>query len=64
MTAQSLTVAEFCEANRLSRATFYNLLREGKAPQIMKVGRRTLIPADAVREWQQRMLASTQLRAA
>lgn len=63
-TNTAFSVAEFCAANRLSKATFYNLLRDGRAPKIMKVGRRTLIPASAVREWQERMVAGTELRAA
>src|SRR6267154_2495179 len=34
------TVDEFCEALRLSRATFYNLIRRGKGPRILRIGRK------------------------
>ena len=45
------TVVEFCEAHRISRATFYNLLKLGHAPRIMRIGTRTLISAEAARDW-------------
>src|SRR5260370_32910136 len=34
------TVQEFCEAFRLSRATFYNLVRRGEGPRLLRVGRK------------------------
>lgn len=46
------SVDEFCEAYGLSKSMFYKLLRTGKAPRIMKVGRRTLISFEAAEEWQ------------
>jgi len=45
----------FCWEHGISRSHFYNLLKRGKGPAIMKVGRRTLISADAAAEWRQRM---------
>ena len=49
------SILQFCEAHNLSRATFYNLLRDKKAPAIMKVGRRTLITAEAAKAWREKM---------
>jgi hypothetical protein len=49
------TVDEFCHAHRISRGTFYNLLKTGRGPSIMKVGARTLISADAAAIWRRRM---------
>jgi len=49
----------FCEANKISRALFYNLVKEGNGPRLMKVGRRTLITAESVREWRLRMEQKT-----
>jgi len=47
----------FCQEHGISRATFYNLLKRGHGPVIMKVGRRTLISAEAAAEWRRRMEA-------
>ena len=51
----ALAVAQFCERHNLCRATFYNLLRTGRGPRIMKVGARTLISVEAAEEWRRRM---------
>ncbi len=52
------TVNDFCAANNISRSMFYKLLREGNAPRIMKVGRKTLISADSAEAWRQAMEAN------
>jgi predicted DNA-binding transcriptional regulator AlpA len=49
------TVEEFCHAHRISRATFYNLLKAGQGPSIMKIGSRTLVSNEAAAAWRQRM---------
>ena len=48
---EACSVSEFCEAFGLCHATFYNLLKTGRGPKIMKVGRRTLISEVAKQEW-------------
>lgn len=54
------TVAEFCQAHgRISRATFYELLKSGKGPALMKVGRRTMISAEAAGAWRREIEAAT-----
>ncbi len=53
------TVDEFCHAHRISRGTFYNLLKEGRGPSIMKVGARTLVSAEAAAVWRRRMEQQT-----
>ncbi len=45
------TVPQFCGGYNLSRTHFYALLKEGKGPRLMKVGRRTLIRAQAAADW-------------
>jgi predicted DNA-binding transcriptional regulator AlpA len=55
-------VTEFCRQHGLSRDLFYNLLREGRGPRVIKAGRRTLISAKAAEEWHQRMEASRHQR--
>lgn len=49
---QTITVNEFCNMHSISRSMFYKLLKDGNAPRIMKVGRKTLISNDAAKEWQ------------
>lgn len=45
------SVDEFCRVHRISRSLFYKELLSGRGPKIMKVGRRTLISAEAATEW-------------
>ncbi len=52
---QAYTIVEFCIAHRISRAGFYNLLKSGTAPRVMKVGARRLISAEAAAEWRRQM---------
>ena len=47
----TLTVREFCERFHVSRSTLYRLTRAGSGPRVLRVGRRTLITADAARDW-------------
>ena len=49
------TVPQFCGGYNLSRTHFYALLKEGKGPRLMKVGRRSLISADSAAAWRKRM---------
>lgn len=52
---QTLSISTFCEIYGISHSMFYRLQRQNKGPRIMKVGRRTLITAEAAQEWQQQM---------
>jgi Helix-turn-helix domain len=56
------TVSEFCEAFRLSRATFYNLRQRGEGPRLLRAGRKILVSTDAAADWIRRgeALASLQ----
>jgi predicted DNA-binding transcriptional regulator AlpA len=49
------TVDEFCHSHRIGRGTFYNLLKEGRGPTIVKVGARTLTSGEAAAAWRRRM---------
>lgn len=57
----AFSVAEFCEAHKFTKVLFYKLLKEGKAPRIMKVGTRTLISAEAAAEWRRQMEEGAQI---
>jgi predicted DNA-binding transcriptional regulator AlpA len=45
------SVPEFCRAHRISRALFYKLAAQHKAPPICKVGSRSLISAEDAAAW-------------
>ena len=56
---KTYTVPQFCADHNISRASFYNLLSEGKGPTIMKVGSRTLVSVEAAAAWRRRVEAET-----
>lgn len=45
----------FCETHKISRSFLYKLIAEGHGPRLMKLGRRTLISAEAAAEWRAQM---------
>ena len=51
----AFSIPEFCRRHGISRAHFYNLSKSGHGPALMRVGRRTLISAEAAAEWRRRM---------
>jgi len=55
MDAPAQTIEEFCHSYRICRATFYNLLKDGRGPRVMKVGSRTLVSAEAAADWRRQM---------
>jgi hypothetical protein len=55
----AFSVPEFCSAHRISRALFYIMARDGRAPTIFKCGRRTLISVEAADAWRRRMEAAS-----
>jgi len=51
----AFTIPQFCQAHGISRALFYILQREGRAPASMKVGRRRLIARESAEAWRRAM---------
>ena len=51
------TVAEFCDAHRISRAKLYQLWQEGIGPRVMRVGNKVLITVEAAADWRQKLEA-------
>lgn len=49
------TVPQFCASHNISKTHFYELVKQGRGPRLMKVGRRSLISAEAGAEWRKRM---------
>jgi hypothetical protein len=57
----AFTIAEFCEAHRISRATYYNLKAAGQGPIEMAVGARRIISDESAEDWRrQREAAAAQ----
>jgi hypothetical protein len=50
-TPLAFSVEEFCRAHNISVGFFYELLKRGEAPEIMKLGIRTLISHEAAARW-------------
>jgi len=48
---EAFTVAEFAQAYRLSRATLYNIWKDGDGPARMRVRGRVLISRAAAENW-------------
>ena len=53
------TVQEFCDAYRISKPKFYRMVRNGEAPQSIKIGNVRRIPISAVKAWEERFLADS-----
>jgi len=50
------TIPEFCSTHGdISRQFLHKLIKDGKGPRLMKVGRRTLITAEAAADWRKQM---------
>jgi len=57
---RAFSIAQFCQAYGISRATFYNLKKANNAPATIQVGRRPLITTAAAETWEAAMTASSQ----
>jgi len=51
----SFGIKEFCASHGISRAQFYVLKDEGRAPRTYTVGRRRYVSAEAAAEWRRQM---------
>lgn len=56
---QAFTISQFADAHHVSRTHVYELIKQGKGPRLMKLGRRTLISLEAAADWRRRMEAET-----
>lgn len=59
MNKPTATIPQFCDAHNISRTHLYELIKAGKGPRLMKLGRRVLISAEAASEWRHRIEAET-----
>jgi predicted DNA-binding transcriptional regulator AlpA len=51
MDKDAYDVIEFCHRHAISRSAFYNSLKAGTGPRIMRVGARVLISKEAAEAW-------------
>ena len=51
-----MTIPEFCDQQRFSKAFLYKLIAEGRGPRLMKVGRRTLITGESASNWRENQM--------
>jgi hypothetical protein len=51
VTDKSYTVNSFCEAEHISRATYYNMKNRGEGPRTYKVGNSDRITEQARQDW-------------
>ncbi|WP_095087779.1 helix-turn-helix transcriptional regulator [Mesorhizobium sophorae] len=61
---EAYSIPEFCVAHRISRATFYNLIKAGVGPRTMHVGGRVLVSKEAGAEWRRAREAASTTEAA
>jgi hypothetical protein len=47
----AFTIAEFCEAHRISRSALYKMWARGIGPRIMRAGSKVLVSVEAAGEW-------------
>jgi hypothetical protein len=59
MNKPAYTVISFCDDHHISKPFLYKLISLGKGPRLMKIGRRTLISAEAAADWRALMESQT-----
>lgn len=55
----TFTVPQFCDDHNISRTHFYELIKLGRGPRLLRVGRRVLITAEASADWRRAMELAT-----
>jgi predicted DNA-binding transcriptional regulator AlpA len=54
------TVAELARACHCSRGLIYSLLKQGKGPRVMRMGKKLVIPRTEALAWQRRLLEESE----
>jgi predicted DNA-binding transcriptional regulator AlpA len=53
----ALTIPAFCRSHGISEAFYYELMKDGRGPRTMVVGRRRLISIEAAKQWREERTA-------
>jgi hypothetical protein len=56
----AFTIAEFCEAHRISRSKLYQLVKAGMGPRLMKIGTRRIVSSEAAEAWRRYLETGTE----
>jgi hypothetical protein len=59
----AFSISDFCKSHDISRAYFYQLVASGLGPRLIKLGRRTLVSAEAGADWRREMEERTAAQA-
>jgi len=51
MDKDAFSIFEFCLRHGISRSAFYNAIKAGQGPRLMKVGARVMISREAAEQW-------------
>ena len=54
------SIADICDKCLISKSFLYKLIKQGKGPRIIKLGRRTMISAAALNDWMESLEKETQ----
>jgi len=60
MSSLMMSIPSFAAEHGISRSLLYKLLAEGRGPKITRIRGRTLISAEAARDWRLRMENETE----
>ena len=52
------SIAQFCAENCISRSLYYQKLKDGTVPPIIKIGRKSVISVAAAEEWRRGLQAA------
>jgi predicted DNA-binding transcriptional regulator AlpA len=55
----AFSIDTFCRAHDISRPFLYTMWKEGTGPDVMRIGRRVLIPVEAATAWRERMTSKS-----
>jgi hypothetical protein len=58
-TRKAATIDEFCNDHRISRAFFYKLKKQGRAPRVTAIGSRRVITIEDETEWRRAISAQS-----
>jgi predicted DNA-binding transcriptional regulator AlpA len=64
MERNAYDIIEFCHLHSISRSAFYNSLKNGTGPRIMRLGSRVLISKEAAAEWRREREQASEQQAA
>jgi predicted DNA-binding transcriptional regulator AlpA len=56
MDKKAYTIKEFCNMYGIKLPYYFHLQKTGRAPSVLKLGRKVFIPVEAIKEWEEKHL--------